>query len=139
MMGRRIGTVGNEKATAYIEREVRRMGLEPAGDSGTYFQDIHPDSSARFNGHPPPRTARNVVAILRGSDPVLRNEYVAIGAHNDHIGIRATPADYDSLRARHCASRWAQETRGRRCSSVPSSGASGSLSLIHISEPTRPY
>jgi Predicted aminopeptidases len=99
MMGRRIGTVGNEKATAYIEREVRRMGLEPAGDSGTYFQDIHPDSSARFNGHPPLGTARNVVAILRGSDPVLRNEYVAIGAHNDHIGIRATPADYDSLRA----------------------------------------
>ncbi|HEY4955626.1 MAG TPA: hypothetical protein VII02_12160, partial [Gemmatimonadaceae bacterium] len=99
MMGRRIGTVGNEKATAYIEREVRRMGLEPAGDSGTYFQDIHPDSSRSFNGHPPPGTARNVVAILRGSDPVLRNEYVAIGAHNDHIGIRATPADYDSLRA----------------------------------------
>jgi len=99
MMGRRIGTVGNLKATAYIEREVRRMGLEPAGDSGTYFQEIHPDSSARFNGHAPPGTARNVVAILRGSDPVLRNEYVAIGAHNDHIGVRATPADYDSLRA----------------------------------------
>ena len=99
MMGRRVGTPGSRMATAYIEREVRRMGLEPAGDAGTYFQDIHPDSSARFNGHAPPGTARNVVAILRGSDPVLRNEYVAIGAHSDHIGIRATPADYDSLRA----------------------------------------
>jgi Zn-dependent M28 family amino/carboxypeptidase len=29
----------------------------------------------------------------------LRNEYVAIGAHNDHIGIRRDAADYDSLRA----------------------------------------
>ena len=29
---------------------------------------------------------RNVVALLPGSDPVLRNEYVVIGAHNDHIG-----------------------------------------------------
>ena len=100
MMGRRVGTKGNLMATRYIESEVRRMGLEPAGDSGTFFQDIHPDS---IRGMPrgtqfPPGTARNVVAILRGSDPVLRNEYVAIGAHNDHIGIRATPADYDSLR-----------------------------------------
>ena len=32
--------------------------------------------------------ARNVVAIIPGSDPVLKNEYVAIGAHNDHIGMR---------------------------------------------------
>ena len=41
---------------------------------------------------------RNVVAILRGSDPVLRNEYLAIGAHSDHVGYRATgPVDHDSL------------------------------------------
>src|SRR5262249_4444488 len=29
--------------------------------------------------------ARNVVAILRGSDPALRNEYVSLTAHNDHV------------------------------------------------------
>ncbi|MDB4883594.1 MAG: peptidase, partial [Gemmatimonadetes bacterium] len=41
---------------------------------------------------------RNVVAILRGSDPALRGQYVAIGAHSDHIGYRATGAvDHDSL------------------------------------------
>ncbi|NDD62899.1 MAG: M20/M25/M40 family metallo-hydrolase [Acidobacteria bacterium] len=28
----------------------------------------------------------NVVAILEGSDPLLRNEYVAVGAHYDHVG-----------------------------------------------------
>ena len=43
--------------------------------------------------------ARNVVAILRGSDPVLRNTYVAIGAHNDHVGFTQSPVDHDSLRA----------------------------------------
>jgi hypothetical protein len=43
--------------------------------------------------------ARNVVAILPGSDPVLRNEYVAIGAHNDHIGFNHAPVDHDSIRA----------------------------------------
>ncbi len=44
-------------------------------------------------------SARNVVATLEGSDPVLRHEYVAIGAHNDHLGTNATSVDHDSLRA----------------------------------------
>ena len=44
--------------------------------------------------------ARNVVAIIPGSDPKLKSEYVAIGAHNDHLGIRrAGPVDTDSIRA----------------------------------------
>ena len=30
---------------------------------------------------------KNVVAILRGSDPTLKNEYVAVGAHYDHVGL----------------------------------------------------
>src|SRR3989442_902556 len=38
MMGRRGGTEWNLKATAYIASEVKRMGLVPMGDSGTYFQ-----------------------------------------------------------------------------------------------------
>ena len=42
--------------------------------------------------------ARNVVGIIPGSDPKLRHEYVAIGAHNDHIGV-TTPVDHDSLKA----------------------------------------
>src|SRR5829696_3449109 len=87
MMGREAGTIGNYKATTYIAAEVARLGLEPAGDSGTYFQDMRA-TSARFPGSPVPSYARNVIAILRGSDPVLRNEFVAIGAHNDHVGIR---------------------------------------------------
>jgi len=43
--------------------------------------------------------ARNVVAVLRGSDPALRNTYVAVGSHNDHVGFNRTPVDHDSLRA----------------------------------------
>lgn len=41
--------------------------------------------------------ARNVVAILPGSDPVLKNQYVAVGAHSDHVGVAPKPADHDSL------------------------------------------
>jgi hypothetical protein len=46
-----------------------------------------------------PRPARNVVAILRGSDPALRNQYMALTAHNDHVGFDRSPVDHDSLRA----------------------------------------
>ncbi|MBK6489672.1 MAG: M28 family peptidase [Gemmatimonadetes bacterium] len=42
--------------------------------------------------------ARNVVAIIPGSDPALAGQYVAIGAHNDHVGF-ATPVDKDSIKA----------------------------------------
>lgn len=42
---------------------------------------------------------RNVVAILPGADPQLNGQYVAIGAHNDHIGLRQQPVDHDSLKA----------------------------------------
>jgi hypothetical protein len=48
---------------------------------------------------PVPYPARNVVAILRGSDPALRGQYVALTAHNDHVGFDHFPVDHDSLRA----------------------------------------
>ncbi|MGE5750022.1 MAG: hypothetical protein ACM31F_08670, partial [Gemmatimonas sp.] len=243
MLGRRAGEIGGLKGTAYIEREVRRLGLIPAGDNGTFFQAVplykrsfdassklladeeplaagtdyvplHPggtprsldgvqivyagttadaesmiptdkgagkivaitgstsgiarryptaagylvirpdaampqvrrfamnpatlmksdddttktsitliapnSAAAKFLGVPlenaRPGTigrtlhgqlnftsvdapARNVVAIIPGSDPKLSKEFVAIGAHNDHLGLRrAGPADTDSLR-----------------------------------------
>jgi len=42
--------------------------------------------------------ARNVVAILPGSDAKLKGQYVAIGGHNDHIGIQRMAVDHDSMR-----------------------------------------
>jgi Zn-dependent M28 family amino/carboxypeptidase len=30
----------------------------------------------------------NVLAVLEGSDPTLKNEYIVIGAHHDHLGMR---------------------------------------------------
>jgi Zn-dependent M28 family amino/carboxypeptidase len=37
-----------------------------------------------------PAVLRNVVGLLRGSDPKLRDEYVIVSAHYDHIGVRPT-------------------------------------------------
>jgi hypothetical protein len=38
-------------------------------------------------------TTQNVVAILEGSDPALKKEYVAIGAHYDHVGVGSGAGD----------------------------------------------
>jgi Peptidase family M28 len=43
--------------------------------------------------------ATNVVAVLEGSDPALRGQYVALGAHNDAIGVVTPAVDHDSIRA----------------------------------------
>jgi hypothetical protein len=38
-------------------------------------------------------STQNVVAIWRGSDPKLKDEYVAVGAHYDHVGVNTTGSD----------------------------------------------
>jgi len=42
--------------------------------------------------------SRNVIATLPGSDPALRGQYVAVGAHSDHVGFGEV-VDHDSLYA----------------------------------------
>lgn len=48
---------------------------------------------------PTPYPARNVVAILPGSDPRLKAQYVSLSAHNDHVGFNHAPVEHDSIRA----------------------------------------
>ena len=57
------------------------------------------DGYVDFARSPVPYPARNVVAILRGSDPTLRGQYVALTAHNDHVGFDHFPVHHDSIRA----------------------------------------
>jgi len=95
MQGRRAGSPGHLRATSYIARELGRLGLTPAGDRGTFFQRVRVQS-----GQSDSAWSRNVIAIVRGSDPTLRDQYIALGAHSDHIGFReGGPVDHDSLRA----------------------------------------
>src|SRR2546423_5325456 len=53
---------------------------------------VQPLSGAQLHVHarvqPVERnSAPNVVAILEGSDPTLKNEYVVFSAHMDHVGV----------------------------------------------------
>jgi len=95
MQGRLAGTRGNFMATAYVASVFERLGLEPAGENGTYFQVVPARSDPQ-----PEFPSRNVIAVLRGSDPALRGTYVLVGAHNDHEGVvEGGPFDHDALRA----------------------------------------
>jgi hypothetical protein len=103
MEGRLAGSPGYARAAAYVAAEMQRIGLTPAGDSG-YFQRIPVGRNAQ--GRPvllsgfaawdrAPADQRridvNVVGLLPGTDPVLREEVVLMGAHLDHIGYAGQP------------------------------------------------
>ncbi len=71
---------GARKAEAYVTDQFRRLGLEPAFE-GSFTQDIP--------GTPPDTViGRNVAARLAGADPALRDEWIIISAHYDHLGIQ---------------------------------------------------
>jgi hypothetical protein len=105
MEGRGTATRGSERAARFIASELARYGVQPGGDSG-YFQRV-PVARRSSNGRSglallPSLAARdtlaadarpnavNVVAIIPGSDPVLRDQVVLIDAHYDHLGIASS-------------------------------------------------
>ncbi len=63
--------------------------------------------------------ARNVIAILPGSDPARAGEYVLVSAHNDHLGFTHAPVDHDSLRAVNMVTR-RQGANDPACRPTPS-------------------
>jgi hypothetical protein len=145
--GRGTASRGGEKAARFIAAEFKAAGLEPAGDSGTYLQAVPVVMGVRGNRTSPMAVASfavrdtfpadrrmvayNVVGILRGSDPVLKDSVVLIDAHYDHLGMLANgPVDVDSLRAWRLAAQPIQNERiewmgkhnvGRRGVPVPDS------------------
>lgn len=62
---------------------------------GTPGADVHGQASMVMT--PLEYAARNVIGILGGSDPAMAGTYVALTAHNDHVGFDHAPVDHDSL------------------------------------------
>lgn len=93
--GRDTPSRGLDLAAEYIAAQFRASGLEAAGDDG-YFQTadwnkINPRrnaSSSESAEHVAPVKVRNVIGVLRGSDPLLKDSYILVTAHYDHLGIR---------------------------------------------------
>lgn len=70
------------------------------GTAGTSFR-----GNARVVLRPLEHPARNVIGILRGTDPRLRAQFVSVSSHNDHVGFDRAPVDHDSLRALNTVTR----------------------------------
>lgn len=85
-----------------------------------------------------PLPTYNVIAIIRGNDPSLRDEYVVVGAHPDHVGTRATPLDHDSLRAVLRLAEGMGHARGRRLSGAERARLSISTDTLVRTGPARP-
>ena len=72
---------------------------KPAGELSVGDAGVAVTATWRYSFSVSATPARNVIAILRGSDPTRASEYVLISAHNDHVGVRSEAVDHDSLRA----------------------------------------
>jgi hypothetical protein len=111
MQGRRAGTESAAQAARFIAQHMEEIGLTPAGDSAfhqrVYAARVQVNGRRRMMVVPDeaaldtvPESDRiydaNVVGVIRGSDPALRDEAIVVGAHFDHIGI-IEPVDGDSI------------------------------------------
>lgn len=75
---------GRKKAQAYLLEQFRDIGLQPLfGQS--YTQDV---PGPKSNEGEPQMTGLNIGGVIPGSDPRLRDEWIILAAHYDHLGVR---------------------------------------------------
>jgi Zn-dependent M28 family amino/carboxypeptidase len=87
MQGRESGTEGGIKAADYLADLLKKYNVKP------YFQSYR-DTLSNFDEA---NTAFNIVGVIEGSDPALKDEFVILGAHYDHIGVTETSEDGDFI------------------------------------------
>jgi hypothetical protein len=78
-MGREAGSEYAMKAADYIIRQWTDMGISPLnGDSylNRFMNKYH-----------------NIIGVIEGKDPALKNEYIVVGAHYDHLGFKTSKGD----------------------------------------------
>jgi Zn-dependent M28 family amino/carboxypeptidase len=119
MGGRNTPSAGLEKTAQYLADSYRTWGLLPAGENSGWFQR-YPLSAGQTS-------APNVVAMVRGIDPVLRDEYVIFSGHMDHLGTVGDGVGGCSAFTRTDA------TVDRICNGADDNG-SGTVALLSIAE-----
>ncbi|TBX70556.1 M20/M25/M40 family metallo-hydrolase [Flavobacterium silvisoli] len=81
MEGRKIFSEGIERASAFIEKEFKTIGLSYYGDLKNYRQEFLETG----------RPANNVIGVLKGKSKP--EEYVVFSAHFDHLGMTKSGED----------------------------------------------
>ncbi len=78
LQGRDAGTIYADKAARYIVQQFEEIGVDPYYKEG-FYQPFEKYGTTTF---------KNIVGIIPGNDPVLKDEYIIIGAHYDHLGVK---------------------------------------------------
>jgi hypothetical protein len=121
--GRLTGTPGADSAAAYLARRFEQVGLQPAQHGWLQPFEIAEDAAIVQQAGLGGTTGYNVVGILPGSSPELRNEVVIVGAHYDHLGLGNFGAlDPDSAGLVHNGA---------------DDNASGTAALVHVARRLR--
>ena len=101
LAGRYTPSAGLDVAANFIASRFRASDLDAPVD-GAYFQNadmtayLKTESNKHVIPTDRPVQCKNVIGILRGSDPVLRNTYIIVSAHYDHIGTLKTASGLTS-------------------------------------------
>ena len=83
--GRLAGSEGERAAAAYLYKALEEAGVLMLTDSlGQDFTIQLPEGDVH---------SQNIVGIVQGSDPLLRDEYIVVGANYDHMGTNLLTVD----------------------------------------------
>jgi len=123
LAGRMTGTPGADSAAAYLARRFEDVGLQPTPAGWLQRFTIAEDAPVAQHAGLAGATGANVIGILPGRDPELRNQVVIVGAHYDHLGLGTFGAlDPDSAGIVHNGA---------------DDNASGAAALVHIARRLR--
>ena len=81
--GRFPATAGDTLASEFIVGKLRNLKLKPIVKGKKKIGYYH---NFTF-GKTEKRTTHNIIAVLPGKDKKLRNEYIVVGSHYDHLGM----------------------------------------------------
>jgi len=84
--GRATGSRGSDRAATFIMQRYKTLGVSGAFPALCYGDALHCDAEFFQSFTVAQGRAKNVGALIPGTDSVLRNKYVVVGAHYDHIG-----------------------------------------------------
>ncbi len=73
------------RAAQYLVARFRELKLKPLFPENRFDQRIPGEADRADETH---IVGVNVGAWIEGSDPVLKDEYIVIGVHHDHLGVR---------------------------------------------------
>ena len=82
MRGRANGSPEMKTAAYWIAKKFNENGVKPIIPDSGFMQNY------AFTSRQQSVKERNVIGIIEGTDPSLKDQYIVLSAHFDHIGIR---------------------------------------------------